>query len=166
MGAQMKKKTWITFSLALIAPAISLASPASSESEAYVKQGIILEDKGQIERADRAFEDALQSKKDNADAMLHLAGTRLLLCQRESAVDLSQRVLAIESNATALYFVVAIRWQQGRLEEAKQAFHDYVANIRDPEKRIKEQEAEGSLFSKAALGEFGRIRGLKDRECS
>ena len=104
----------------------SISPTASSTSAVFVQavtRGNGFFEKGDADQAIAHYTEALRFSPANTDALLNLANALLLAGQAPEAVDVCERVLAIDHNSAAAYYLLGCaHLRQNQAEPAVQAF--------------------------------------------
>lgn len=107
--------------LSLLLPVLAQAAPQADESRIHFNRGVELQQKGDLEGARQAYEEALRLTPRRVDALANLGLVYLNLGRNEKAIEVLSRTLDLKPELTSVrMFLGLARFRAGQFEAAHQ----------------------------------------------
>ncbi|MGE0883807.1 MAG: tetratricopeptide repeat protein [Blastocatellales bacterium] len=107
--------------LSLLLPGSAQAAPQADESRIHFNRGVELQQKGDLEGARQAYEEALRLTPRRVDALANLGLVYLNLGRNEKAIEVLSRTLDLKPELTSVrMFLGLARFRAGQFEAAHQ----------------------------------------------
>ncbi len=107
--------------LSLLLPGSAQAAPQANASRTHFNRGVELQQKGDLEGARLAYEEALRLSPRRVDALANLGLVYLNLGRNEKAIEILSKALALKPELTSVrLFLGLARFRAGQFETAHQ----------------------------------------------